>query len=175
MNQNTAGGALQIDSSFRRAYSTSSGAFTPPATPTDMATITGSASATIRVIRARLSTTQTVAGINIFHLIKRSTANSGGTSSALTAIPNDSSAVAASATCLSYTANPTLGSAVGTLSRLNLLSPALASVINSLQTYEFGPSGIVLRGITQVLAFSFAGAALPTGLSINVDFDWTEE
>lgn len=157
----------------RATYSAMSAAFTPPATPTDMATITGSATKTVYVTKVKISCTQTTAGINAFFVVKRSGADLTGTSDDLTEVPHDSRNAAAGATVLDYTANPgTLGTTVGSVHAAHILCPAPASVAaDSGRTFSFGESNtisfsqpIVLRGATQVLAVNFAGAALPTGL-----------
>ena len=57
------------------------------ATPTDIAILPGSASKTILVTKVIVSGTKTTAGLVDVLLIKRSTANSGGTSAAMTAVP----------------------------------------------------------------------------------------
>lgn len=169
---------------YRSTYTASSAAFSPPATPTDLATITGSATKTIYVTKVKLSCTQTTAGINAFFLVKRSGADLTGTSDDLTEVPHDSRSPAASATVLDYTANPgTLGTTVGSVHAAHVLCPAPASVSSSSgRIFDFGePTSIsfaqpiVLRGITQVLAINFAGAALPTGLSVIAGFEWYEE
>lgn len=159
-------------------YTAVAAAFTPPATPTDMVTLTGSATRTIRITRIEFTSTQTTAGVNTIFLVKRSTANSAGTSTALTAVSHDSSNSAATATALSYTANPTLGTTVGNIRATRVLSDAITSVSPDVQLWEFNTltsQSIVLRGTSQVLAINFNGAALPAGLSVTAAIEWTEE
>jgi len=170
--------ALQSKSTF----GVSTTPFTPPATPTDMATIYGSASKTVYVYGIRVSTTQSTAGVNRIYLIKRSAVNTGGTSAAPTIVPFVSTDTA-TATILSYTVNPAgLGATVGNISVSNVYAPILAtgtssSIIQLIQrdgSFEMSKP-IVLSGVAQGLAVNFAGAALPGGLSVIVDFLWTEE
>jgi len=171
--------ALAESNITKWSYAACVNSLTPPATPTDMATITGSATRTIKVTRVVFSSTQTTAGINTFFLVKRSTANSGGTSASVTAVPLDSTNPAATATVLSYTANPAaLGTAVGNVRASKLITPAPASLQNPEWIWEFdllNTQPVTLRGTTQVLALNFNGAALPAGLNVNVAFHWTEE
>jgi len=177
----TAGRDLSPQS--KATYSATSGAFTPPATPTDMSCIFGSASKTIRVLSCVVSGTQTTAGINMFFLVKRSTANTGGTSSTLTQVPLDANSAAGTATnVLSYTANPTLGSTVGNVRAERILCPALASVVApvGIDLLGFSQNSLIdqpvtLRGSTQGLCVNFNGAALPAGLSMAVEWVWIEE
>lgn len=167
----------------KATYSVSTTPFSPPATPTDMATIFGSASKTIYIYGVSFSSTQTTAGVNRIYLIKRSAANSGGTSAAPTIVPYDSTSVAASATVLSYTVNPAgLGASLGNIAVQNVYSPILATGTSSLnqdmyprtEAFELS-TPIILRGVAQGLCLNFNGAALPTGLSVIANFLWTEE
>jgi len=146
------------------------------ASATDIAILPGSASKTILVTRVFVSGTQTTAGLVDVHLVKRSTANTGGTSAAMTAVPHDSTNSAATAAPLSYTANPTTGTAVGTVRRARIPVDAPASVVGSvLQVFDFGDNGqpIVLRGIAEGLAVNL-NATTVTGGSFNVTFEWQE-
>lgn len=179
----TTAGALNVNLAestvTKLTYSAVVNNLTPPATPTDMVTITGSATKTVRVLRVELSTTQTTAGINTFFLVKRSTANSAGTSASATVIPHDSTNAAGTATVLSYTVNPTLGNTIGNIRASKLLTPAPASVQFGIYQWDFdgrtGGQGIVLTGTSQVLALNFNAAALPAGLNVNCTITWTEE
>jgi hypothetical protein len=56
------------------------------ATATDIFTIYGSATKTIKILRIGISATQTTGGAVNIQLIKRSTANTGGTSASSTAV-----------------------------------------------------------------------------------------
>jgi len=96
-------------------YSAAIGALVTAGAATDIFTITGSATKTIRITRIRIGGNSTTATWHIFLGIKRSTANTGGTSTVLTRVPHDSLNAAATATIRAYTANPTLGTTVGTL------------------------------------------------------------
>lgn len=156
-------------------------AVTPPATPSDVFSITGSASKTLKIYRMSISTLQATAGVNNWFILKRSTANTGGTSAAVTAVPNDSNDAAASGTVLQYTANPTVGSLVGTVwsGRINSPAAGTAGVAGNLVTQVdfvslFGRP-IILRGTGQVLVWNFAGAALPTTMTFLAGVSWSEE
>lgn len=166
----------------KATYSAATATFTPPATPTDFFIINGSATKTVRIISLLFTCTQTTAGINNFYLIKRTSANSGGTAVATTIVKNDSSDAAATAVCQHYTANPTTGSSSGFVKTLKLLTPAPASLVTGI-TYELiyqdtrgYPKPITLRGTAEGLAINFQGAALPTGMAgMAVSATWTEE
>ena len=162
------------------AYSATTPHFVPSATPIDMCLINGSATKTIKITSIEVSSNQSTAGTNGYYFYKRSTANTGGTSATMPAIAFDSGYPAATATAQYYTANPTVGSITsgGTLFVRRDVSPISTSLqmphfdILTEATTRFQP--IVLRGVAEGLAVSFNGAALPTGLTINCTFRWTE-
>lgn len=153
-----------------------SSTWTPPATPTDLSVITGSATKTVKVWSWRICTTNTAAGSQQFSLIKRSTADTTGTFVASTVVPLDSASAAATASIGHYTANPgALGTVVGTLNTVRIASPVLvpatfAGIVQD-ACYEMIPAmrngiyvqPIVLRGIAEQLAINFGGAALVSG------------
>jgi hypothetical protein len=172
-----------------RAWATymASGTFTPAATPTDIVTIAGSASKTIRVHSIRLTTTNTAAGSQQFSLIKRSTADTTGTFVAATAVPTDSGYAAATATVGHYTANPgALGTAVGTINTVRWASsaavPASFAGVNEDAGQELIPTvrngfllpPITLRGTAENLAVNFGGAALVAGQTHAYTVVWSE-
>jgi len=177
----TAGRILCLQS--KSTYGVSTTPVTPPATPTDMATIFGSASKTIYIYGVSFSSTQTTAGVNRIYLIKRSAINTGGTSAAPTIVKYDSGSLAATATVLSYTANPAgLGASVGNISVENVYSPILSTGTSSLNQDMYARTSafelstpIILRGVAEGLCLNFNGAALPAGLSVIANFIWTEE
>jgi hypothetical protein len=165
-----------------------SGTFTPAATPTDLVTIFGSASKTVRVIAMVIGTTNTAAGSQQFFLIKRSSANSGGTPVAATLVQADSTDPAATATVQHYTANPAaLGTSAGTINTVRVASPvavagSFAGVMqiaevdmlrNSLNA-AFDKS-VVLNGTAQGLCINFNGVALVAGQTHYYNVIWIEE
>jgi len=149
---------------------------------TDIFTITGSSSKTIRVTKIRLSGTESSPGAVDFYLIKRSSANSGGTSTTRTAVPYDSSDSSATATVRAYSANPSsLGTAVGTLATERLSIAAIgsggATGLNSYLEWDFGDQirkPVVLRGTSQVLAINLNGVTVTQSL-FDIWIEWTEE
>jgi hypothetical protein len=173
-------GALRTEAllSSKQTYSAAISSLTPPATPTDMIVISGSATKTIRVTKVELSITQTVSGTNTFFVILRSSADSGGTSSTITNVSHDSSNAGATAVVKSYTANPTLGTVIGTVRATKIFTP-IPGTLTTPYIFDFTndgiDQGIVLRGTAQQLALNFNGAALPSGLSITCNIDWSEE
>lgn len=165
---------IQDEAKNSLTYSASA-AVTLAAAATDFFTITGSASTTVFITKIAISGIQTTGGVSPVSIIKRSTANSGGTSSDIAEIPHDSSDAAASATVLAYTANPTLGSTVGTIRQRNVPFTGTTATTNGNVPIDFGQSGrpVVLRGTGQVLALNLGGATLAGGVAY-VDIEWYE-
>jgi hypothetical protein len=162
----------------KASYSAGVSGFIPPAAATDVFTITGSGTKTIRITKVTIScTTSAGSGIAInCSLIKRSTADSGGTSSVVTNVPHDSTNAAATAVVRSYTANPTLGTTVGNIRTIRFQINSAGTTSNELQA-EFGtrPSqSIVLRGTSEQLTVNF-GAATITNPICSIAVEWTEE
>lgn len=169
--------AVPVDG-IKNTYSASVLGLIPAATPTDVFTLTGSNTKTIRVTKISFSATQNTSAIRDILLIKRSTANSGGTSTGATAVPHDTNSSSATATALSYTANPTLGTTVGTIRATKYAIPSTnPNSSSTIVEWLFGDSpaqAIVLRGTSQVLAVNLNGITTAGG-SFNINFEWTEE
>lgn len=146
--------------------------------PTDVWTIFGSATKTIKILSMTITGTQTTAGSLSVLIIKRSTANTGGTSSAPAIVPNDSANPAVTATVLSYTANPTLGNALGRVHAIKLFIPAVASVASNLPVvFDFKSTisqPVTLRGTAEGLCFNLNGTTV-AGNVFNFSVSWTEE
>lgn len=145
------------------------------ASATDIAILPGNATNTVLVTRVQVTCTQTTAGIIDLQLIKRSTADTLGTSSAMTIVPLDSNDAAAVSAPLTYTANPTVGTAVGNVdsAKLGCMAPGTATPSD---IYIWKPGmgqSVALRGTTQQLAVNLNGVTV-TGSSFNITFQWIE-
>ena len=163
---------------FKNTYGASVQGLVPAASATDIFTITGVAGKTVRITRIEVSGTQTTAGQVDVIILKRSTADTAGTSTAPTIVPHDRNNPAAGATVLAYTANPTTGNLVGNLraGKLFVAAPATASPTTVL-AFDYGtrPSqALVLRGTGDVIAVNL-NAATVTGGSFNIGVEWTED
>lgn len=166
---------LSTDHNTTKTSYSAASSFTMGLLSTDIFTLTGSATKTIRVTRIQISATQSTASAANIFLVKRSTANTGGTATTLTAVPLDSTNVAATAVARSYTANPTTGTLVGNL-RVNKLFVSAASGSPGTLDWKFGEGtqAIYLRGATEVLSVNLNAATL-MGNSFNIFIEWTEE
>jgi hypothetical protein len=170
------GNALVKDQTrHKRTYSA---AFTvvPAATATDIFQLIGSATTTVSVNRITIISTQTTGAQVPFSLIKRSTANTGGTLTTTVNVPNDAADTASTAVGSIYTANPTTtGTVVGIVKSLPIFVGS-TSTTNNIVDWNFGERGkpIVLSGITQAIAISLGNTTLAGG-SISVNIEFTEE
>lgn len=147
----------------------------PAAAATDIFQLIGSASTTVEITKVLISGTQTTGGMTDVYISKRSTANTGGTSTASTNVPMISTDAAATAVGSIYTANPTTGTPVGDVFVESIpLSTVTATTLNVLDI-RFGEFGkpVQLVGVAQALAIRLNGATL-TGGSIKIVVEFTE-
>ena len=145
------------------------------ASATDIACISGSATKLITVTNATFSGTTTLGTSATYTILKRSTANTGGTSTTPAPASHDSTNPAPTAVVRAYTANPTTGSLVGNLRSMTVPLLALGGAQSATQlTFNtlFG-QGIILRGTAESLCFNQGGTTV-AGNNINIDFQWSE-
>jgi hypothetical protein len=157
-------------------YSASALAFTAANSATDIFTLTGSGTKTIYITKVTVSATQATAAVRDVVFLKRSTANSGGTASTLTAVPYDSAFSAATATARSYTVNPTTGNLVGNIGCYKLSIPTTTAVDLPQLNVVFGQDGpqpVVLRGTSEVFAVNLNGVTSGTNL-FSITIEWME-
>lgn len=173
-------GALLVstDGGSKATYRYYSAGNTPAATPTDVFTITGSATKTIRIKHIKLTGSAGTAGQFVWYLVRRSGANTGGTSTAPTPLKHDSSDAAATAALALYTANPTgLGTTVGNISGVRLFHNVTTAAPDRF-IWDFSTrndKALVLRGTGDVLAINGNGAALPTGAVLDITVEFEED
>lgn len=155
----------------------------PASTATDLACITGSATKTIRLQYVRVSgSSGTLINVPIT-LVKRASADTGGTAALTTALPVpyslDSANAAASATTIAYTANPTIvDSSPGILDNdIVVFSTTGTASSNGAIVFDYTGRNYmqapILRGIAQQLCVNLNATTVSTGL-VNITFRWTE-
>jgi hypothetical protein len=170
-------GAHYVNTEGRKTTYRASSSFTPAAG--DVAVLPGSATKTIRVTRVALSLSNSGSSVAIVaSLIVRSSADSGGTHAAMTAVPLDSNFAAASAAPLQYTAAPTLGTPVGAVATQTMMDlNASQQSATQATLWQFssgaGNSTLVLRGVAQQICVHVS--AVVATQTVTVDFEWTEE
>lgn len=160
-------------------YRASGVGYTAYATPTDLITITGSASKTVIVTSISIQIQTTAAALQTLYFVKRSTANTGGTASQPTTFPLDSTNGAATAVVNLYSAAPTTGALVGNVvisqSSSSVLTAAGAAVVNgTASSLTDLRQGIILRGTGEVFALNYNGAALTSGFTATWYVEWIE-
>lgn len=146
---------------------------------TDLVRISGSSTKTVFVQEVRVSATATAAKTLDLRLVKRSTANADGTSSAGTAVPHDSDDGAATAAILLYTANPTVGTETGvvrsrryTIGTVDNAAGAM-EVVFDLKGYN-GGKGLRLEGTAQGLTINLDGETPGSGNAFSGSITWIE-
>lgn len=162
-------------------YVSGSGSIIPGAAPTDIYTISGNATTNVYVTGMGFTTIQTTEGINGWALVKRSTANVGGTSTFAADVPFNSKGPDSQALVTAYTANPTTGTGVGNIWSGYVDSPDLVPTetgdsfaginLNFLDLYG---APIALFSANELIALNFNGNAKPAGLQVLAWFSWYE-
>jgi len=145
------------------------------ASATDIFQLIGSASTNVQVTKIIISGIQTTAGQVLVLISKRSTANSGGTSTTATLVPNESTDAAATAVGTIYTANPTLGTPVGNVRAVYV---PIGSATAGYPPFEINLAErgkpIILAGVAQTIAINLNGVTVAGGtMAISIEF--TEE
>jgi len=152
-------------------------AFAPANTATDIFTITGSATRTVKVTKIKVSATRTLGGLINIVVLRRSTANSGA-SNAITEVAYDTNSPVATATLRYYTANPTLGTLVANVDAIKYYATNTVTAIDAVHEFNFGERygtlPIVLRGTGEVLAVNLNSTTVSGG-SFNISAEWVEE
>ena len=164
------------NSTMKPTYSSLADEFTLASAATDVCTLQGSATKTIKVRRVFVSGWATAVGTEPVELIKRSTAATTGTSVVDPIISYDSINVASGAQAEHYTANPTVGTAVGPILQQQVTFANLSTGVGTALIAELGERGqpVVLRGVAQNIAVNMLAQTV-TGGKLTCGFEWTEE
>lgn len=145
--------------------------------------INGVARKVIRVKRIIIGgLTLTAVAYLRLQVLKNSSANSSGTSTAPTAVPLDSNSPAAGATLKNYTVAPTPGSLIGAIAEKRALAQATtaaaAGIPDVVIPFEFGDKddneAATLRGAAQNLSLAF-GAVPASAVTGSFEIEWTED
>jgi hypothetical protein len=149
----------------------------PASNATDVFVLSSNATTDVYVTRVRVSGSATSASVADHVLIKRSSLNSGGTSTAPACVPHDSDSPAASSAVRAYTANPTLGATVGGILAFKTAMPsATTPSFTASDVHWHFPDGTAVKlkkGSNECLAINLNGATL-TGGSMTMSIEWTE-
>jgi hypothetical protein len=182
-------GAIQVEASGGAA--TYSAAVTTLATansPTDVFSISGSATKVVKVRALSFSCTQSTSTYQDLLFLKRSTANGPATGTYGTAVPLDSANPAATAVIRAYTSNPSsLGTLVGVLrsERVAFTAETIQGTLNNntapatnVRSFLWEPGTnsqpVTLRGTSEVAAINMNSNSA-NGSKCNAWIEWTEE
>ncbi len=173
---------IALSDGNKASYSAAVSGFVCAAGTTDLIVIQGSATKIIRITKVSISGTTTAgSGFSINStLIRRSTANIGGTLASMSAVPHDTADASGTAAVKYYTANPTtLGTQVGilTANRISFPQAGANGLGVNANEIDFGvrpAKAIVLRGVNEYLALNFGGITI-TGPVVSCTIEWTEE
>lgn len=167
------------NSTMKQTFSATRAGITAVASQTDMCSITGSATKTVKVRRIFFNNESASAVAEPVSIVKRSTANTGS-GTALAVVPYDSNNAATSVALAEvWTAAPTVGTQVGILADVILpfgwVSSATVNSLPAPYAFTFGALGqpIVLRGAAEQVSINLSGITL-TG-TVSCTFEWTEE
>lgn len=162
-------------------YRASIADLSPAASATDVTTLCGSATKTVKVRYIQASADTTAPASMDFYVYLRTASDVGGTSAPVAAASLDpTNNPTSTAAVRSYTANPSsLGTGILIVGD-HYAAPAATSTGYPITQWmeTFGTRGtqpIILRGVNQCAAFGFNGNAIPAGASVYVNWEFTEE
>jgi hypothetical protein len=143
----------------------------------DAVCLTGSATKTIFVTRVAFSGIKATVDNKVAVLVKRTVADTGGTSTSAAIAAMDSTNATATSALKGYTAVPTPGAGA------NLRSIAVTypvATATSQVAWDFSPAinlsqPVILRGVAQSLCINFPAAFATDGPALDADFTWTEQ
>ncbi len=145
---------------------------------TDVFTISGSSTKTIKIYRVLFYLTATTGSNATIIGLRRSSLNTGGTSTLLTNVTHDTTNAAATAVVRSYTANPSaLGTLVGNMFTFGVYVSGGGTIGSIPFSYLIDNpivQPIVLRGTSQLFAVNM-NAVTFSGNSARATVIWTEE
>lgn len=151
----------------------------PAATPTDLLTIQGSATTNVRLRQIVVTGTATAASNIILNIVRRSSANTGGTFAAKTLVNRDVGDNPQTCVVNLYTANPAgLGTTVGILdgARLNIAPAANGSIDRMMFQWSWlNDKAPLLKGVSDFIAINLGGAAWPAGGALDIALVLSED
>jgi hypothetical protein len=136
----------------------------------------GSATKLVRIKSLTFSAAASAAGLMGAALKRYSSAASGGTFVAASALPHDPADAASGVAIGHYTANPTPGTSVGIV-HAGRLGFATGGQIDRLmwQWTWLNDKALILNGATDWIGLDLLGGTVPASGAIDWDVEWTEE
>jgi hypothetical protein len=168
--------------SFVRTFKASLSNQLPAAAATDFLTITGSSTRTVRVTKIVVSGAATSAGSILTAVIRRGAVDTTVGATLVAVASRDTQNGGNAAALNVYTVNPTLGNTAsagaGTLDTCRLFLQTATAGSPDVCAFTYGVNDdqlTVLRGTTDQLAVNLQGSTIPSGGTIDIDVEWTEE
>lgn len=171
----------------KSSYSSVALALPPAASATDIACIAGSSTKTVIVRRITITGSAGTLVTAPFTLVRRTSVDSGGTAATTTAnwanniSQRDTNDAAATATLISYSANPTINDSSPTyIASSHLTVPVTsAGTVTRPLVWDFDTpfsfvKGVTLRGTSQQACINLNAVSISSGL-LHISIDWTEE
>lgn len=156
---------------YQSSYSAS--ATQAQASAGDVFVLPGNATNTVYITRVILSCEQTTAGLVTLQILKRSTADTSGTSSNITVVPDDSKYSAGVSVPKAYSVVPTTGTLIGALDSNYLGCMATGTAAsNDIYVMDRRSKPIPLHGTAEQLVVSVPAA---TGGTYAVKLEWYEQ
>lgn len=158
-----------------RTYRATILALAPASSATDFLTIGGKANIRIRFIKC--NGISTAAATALVQVVKRSTADTTGTSTTLTNVRLNALQPVAGAVVKAYTVNPgALGTAIGSVAAGYLTTNTLATSAfsNTGITFDFTNQNMFLDAATTYLALNANAASFSAGTSLTCTVEWSE-
>lgn len=163
--------------SSKATYSAVVANYTPAATATDMVVLTGAAGKTVTLTTVRVNGAATVSTFADVYLYKRTTLDTGGTSTSTAIGQHDSQDPAPSCVVKQYSANPSsLGTGVALRSEhISFSAAASGNLVTDWVFAARGAKAPKLNSATESFALNFNGNAVPGGANLHMTIEWTEE
>lgn len=164
-------------------YATGGTGYAAYATPTDLLVVKNPVGSgkVVYVVRLSIYIEATASALQQIYYIKRSTVNTGGTSTNPALVAYDSNSPAPVSVLDLYTAAPTLGTAIGTLRvepRTNSVLAAGGSQIDIYSSSTLGTTVAINQPVTlragESLAINYNGAALTAGFAAQWNVEVVE-
>lgn len=156
----------------------------PVATPTDFVTLTNPVGSgkILRIHAFRMLVQSTAGSLQTFLIIRRTAANTGGTSTNPASQKKNSASANAVGVITQYSANPASLGTGATLCTLQVVTavltaaPAIFSVAGliSLASQSVSTNEALILNPGETLAANFNGAAVPAGGVFGWDMEWSE-
>lgn len=176
----------------KTTYSSAFVGLVPVTAGTDVVCIAGSATRTVKLQSMKIAGTAATAVQSMpVVLVKRTTADTGGTAALTTANPGVTTQImsrnpgnpAATATLISYTANPTINDAAPTyLDSGSLTMPIVTSVVSALPlVFDYAKDAVnliqqpILSGAAMQICANIQGVTVTNAAAWNGSITWTEE